>query len=103
MAKGEQSIARGLLPEITPFPPAEIPLTGLGTLAIQQIQNPAQIVSVERLFSDIHVRGVSTLSRSEFRSFRLLAQFGFVGLGGERLLLAGLRLFALGGGLGLCR
>ena len=61
----------GLLPEITPFPAAQISLARLRTLAIQQLQRAAEIVSIERLLGDVHVRSVGALAGDEFISLRL--------------------------------
>ena len=77
MAKGEQGIGAGLLPEITPFPAPQIALAGLRSLAVEQVQCAAEIVSVELLLGDIHVRGVGPLAGGKFGGFGLLAQFSF--------------------------
>src|SRR5882672_4459144 len=85
LAKGEQSIAAGLLPEVTPFPSAQVGLARAVCLAVEQVEREAEIVSIERLFSEVHVRGVSALAGRKFLDFRLLAQLGFAGLSFNRL------------------
>ena len=103
LAKREQCVAAGLLPEITPFPAAQILLARLGPLAVQQIQRAAEIVAGQCLCGDVHVRGVGALARGEFSGFGLFAQFCFFGLRRQRLLGVGLGLLALHGFAGLRR
>ena len=96
LAKRGQRVAVGLLPEITPFPSAQILLAGLGPLAVEQILSASQVAPVKRLHGHVHVRGVGPPAGGEFGGFGLtagliglFAQFGFVGLGFDRLRLGG--------------
>src|SRR5208283_2975056 len=72
LAKGKQCVTAGLLPEIAPFPAAQILLAWRWALPVEEFQRPAKIVSRQCLGSDIHVRGVSPLTGSEFFGFGVM-------------------------------
>ena len=95
LAKGEQGVAAGLLPEITPFPAAQVALARPRPLPIEQVQRLAEIVSRQGQRSDIHVRGIGALPGGEFFSFGVLAQFGFFGSRRDGFLFVGFGFLAL--------
>ena len=90
----DQGAAAGQLPEIAPFPTAQVFLAGRRPVPVQQPSCPAEIIQIERLLGEIHVRGVEQSPRL------LLALRGLARLGVGALPF-GFGALALGFGLGL--
>src|SRR6185295_15982428 len=56
VGQGDERAAAGQLPEITPLPTAEVFLAGFRPVPFEQSERLAEIVQLERLLGQIHVR-----------------------------------------------
>ena len=95
--------AAGQLPEITPFPAAQVFFTGLRPVTVEQSASPTEIVQLERLLGEIHVRRVEIEAGSMSVLIGALPQYGFARLSLVRFLFVGLGDLALLGFLLLRR
>src|SRR6185295_13760732 len=58
VGEGDEGAAAGQLPEIAPLPTAEVFLAELRSVPLKQPARSAEIVQLQRLLGEIHVRSV---------------------------------------------
>jgi hypothetical protein len=81
LAQDGEGVTARLLPEVTPFPSAQIGLSRLRTLSVEQIERTPQIASAQCLQGNVHVRGIRPLTGGQLMCFSPGPRRRFTGLG----------------------